>query len=576
MTAIYYFLIFTLIFGFSSTSNFSTRIFASFVGVIVLILRWGFSRSTSSPLAAFPGPDPQGWIFGNLLEIFESEHGAPHEKWAEKYGPVFVYQCLFGEKRLSTVDPRALNHILLEKADVYPRTPADLRELDHSLGHGIASAQGESHRRQKKMLLPFFSPTHLKQASLIFEEKSLQLCSILRQMLEENQSPFENDKDDQGVIVDLYAWFNRLTLDIIGQAGFGHSFDSLRGEDNVTRALNRLFCSGAFQYTGITFLIRTALREFTFLQNFIRTQRMNAMKEALNILTQQGWKIYRARHLELASGLEEDDKDLITLLIRENSKTSSGEKLREDEIMSQISTFIAAGSETTATSLSWAMWLMTRYPEVQVKLRNEFLDAQEKCLTGCLEPEIIYSLPYLEAFCREVLRFIPPVTSMLRQAVSSDQIPLATPVKLRNGEIVNSIPIQKGQTILIPVSAYNRSKAVFGPTADQFDPERWLSKNYMREEEEDPGFSNSGLAIGLWAGLLSFSTGPKSCIGYKFSLMEMKVILAHLMLEFKFEERDPGGGPLIERRANSVVRPRVAGKKNGAEMPLRMSFYKRQ
>ncbi|EGF99140.1 cytochrome P450 monooxygenase [Melampsora larici-populina 98AG31] len=559
----------TLIFQLCLTSSFAIRAFAVLAGGIVLALCWVFLRSTSSPLAAFPGPDPQDWIFGNLLEVFESEHGAPHERWAEKYGHVFVYQCLFGEKRLSTIDAKALNHILLEKAELYPRTPSDLRELDHSLGHGIASAQGEPHRRQKKMLLPFFSPTQLKEASPMFEEKSQQLCSILRQMLEDNDSSSKNDKN---MIVDMYAWFNRVTLDIIGQAGFGHSFNSLLGEDHVTRALNRLFCSGAFQYTGITFLIRTAVREFTFLQKFIRTQRTKAMKEALRILTEQGWKIYEARHSEVTSGLEKDKKDLITLLIRENSKTTSGDKLREDEIMSQISTFIAAGSETTATSLSWATWLMTRYPEVQVKLRNELLNALEKCPTGSLEPEMIYSLPYLDAFCREVLRFIPPATSMLRQAISSDQIPLSTPVTLRNGDIVNSIPIQKGQTILIPISAYNRSKSVFGPTADQFDPERWMSKN--SEREGDSGVSISGQAVGLWAGLLSFGTGPKSCIGYKFSVMEMKVILAHLLLEFKFEERDPGGGPLIERRANSVVRPRIAGKKNGAEMPLRISFWK--
>lgn len=572
MTLVYYFLIMTLIFELCFTSSFAIRTFALLASGVLFALCWVFLRSASSSVAAFPGPDPQDWIFGNLLEIFESEHGALHERWAEKFGPVFVYQCLFGEKRLSTIDPRALNHILLEEADVYLRTPADLRELDHSLGHGIASAQGESHRRQKKMLLPFFSPTQLKKASPIFEEKSQQFCSLLRQMLEENHSPSKNDQTNQAAIVDMYAWFNRVTLDIIGQAGFGHSFNSLRGEDHVNRALNRLFCSGAFQHTGITFLIRTALREFTFLQKFVRTQRTKAMKEALDLLTEQAWKIYKARHSEVDLGLEEDDRDLITLLIRENAKTASGEKLREDEIMSQISTFIAAGSETTATSLSWATWLMTQYPEVQVKLRNEFLDALDKCPSGCLEPEMIYSLPYLDAFCREVLRYIPPATSMLRQSIASDQIPLSTPVTLRNGEIVNSIPIQKGQTILIPISAYNRSKAVFGPTADQFDPERWLSK--ASGQAQDAGVSDSGNAVGLWAGLLSFSTGPKSCIGFKFSLMEMKVILAHLLSEFKFEERDPGGGPRIERRANSVVRPRVAGKKNGAEMPLRISFWK--
>ncbi|KAG0141623.1 hypothetical protein CROQUDRAFT_663581 [Cronartium quercuum f. sp. fusiforme G11] len=459
---------------------------------------------------------------------------------------------------------------MVSRADVYLRTEADIRELDVSLGRGIASAQGESHQRQKKQLLPFFSPSHLQQASPVFEEKSQQLCQALRKILQETNQECGNSECNKSVVVDMYCWYNRTTLDIMGKAGFRHSFNALEGEDQVTKALDRLFRSGALQFTGIPFLLRTALREWVFLQKFIKNERVKATKAALATLRKNSWKIYNSRKKEVASGSDEGTKDLISLLIIANLKSSLNDRLAEDEIMSQISTFIAAGSDTTATGLSWASLLLVQYPEVQIKLRSELVQAREQMIDGVLTPEDIYALPYLEAFWREVLRFIPPVTSMLRQAVKDDQIPLSSPVTLKNGEVVSFIPIKAGQKILVPVSAYNRSKDIFGPTADQFNPERWLP-NQPKNENELLLFKKSS-SIGLWAGLLSFSTGPKSCIGFKFALMEMKIILAHVLLEFKFEERDAEGGPRIERRANSVVRPRIAGKKNGAELPLRISF----
>lgn len=106
-------------------------------------------------------------------------------------------------------------------------------------------------------------------------------------------------------------------------------------------------CSGAFQFTGYTFLIRTLLREYIFLRRFIRTERVKALKDAWVLLREESWKIFYARQAEVISDVDGNDKDLLSLLIRGNSKTSAQEKLEDDEMMSQVS------ASTISISKGW-------------------------------------------------------------------------------------------------------------------------------------------------------------------------------------------------------------------------------
>lgn len=117
---------------------------------------------------------------------------------------------------------------------------------------------------------------------------------------------------------------------------------------------------------------------------------------------------------------------------------------------------------------------------------------------------------------------------MARKASMADTIPVSG-----DGEPIH---IAAGQEIIIPISAFNLSKDVFGPDAEVFCPDRWLKKG-------------QGNALpGCWSGLATFSGGPRICIGYRLAIMEMKIIAAIIFSKFHFEERDGlGCGPEIER-----------------------------
>jgi len=93
-----------------------------------------------------------------------------------------------------------------------------------------------------------------------------------------------------------------------------------------------------------------------------------------------------------------------------------------------------------------------------------------------------------------------------REATRDDVLPLRFPVRTPDGSYINSIPVKKGQTILIPGAAVDRLKCVWGPDADEWRPDRWLDPEVL------PPMSsmNSG-----WGHTFAFSEGPRNCIGFR-------------------------------------------------------------
>lgn len=101
----------------------------------------------------------------------------------------------------------------------------------------------------------------------------------------------------------------------------------------------------------------------------------------------------------------------------------------------EVPTFLVAGHETTSTATAWALYALTQAPEVQAKLRDELLSIS----TDNPTMDDLNNLPYLDAVIRETLRIHSPVPSTMRVAVKDDVLPLGTPVRVKNGNLINSI-----------------------------------------------------------------------------------------------------------------------------------------
>ena len=199
---------------------------------------------------------------------------------------------------------------------------------------------------------------------------------------------------------------------------------------------------------------------------------------------------------------------------------SSGQ-FSDENIVDQMTTFLVAGHETVATSLQWAVFALCKHPEMQVRLREEIRSHISATIpsTGGRDPQTataaqLDSLPYLNAFCKEVLRFYPPVRSTVREA-SKDTF------------ILDSF-IPKGTTLSIVPGAINLDKGSWGPAAEEFNPERWIGEGWAHRGSVDSSYS-----------FLTFLHGPRSCIGQSFAKSEFVCLVAVLAGRFQMELQDP-------------------------------------
>ena len=94
-------------------------------------------------------------------------------------------------------------------------------------------------------------------------------------------------------------------------------------------------------------------------------------------------------------------------------------------------------------------------------------------------------------------------------------IPLSSPVTTASGEKVEHITIAKGSTVFVPIRAINRSEELWGPDAKEFKPERWL--------DDESGIPPKAKEVQGYHHLLTFTDGPRVCLGRHFAVAEFKV-----------------------------------------------------
>jgi len=253
-------------------------------------------------------------------------------------------------------------------------------------------------------------------------------------------------------------------------------------------------------------------------------------------------------------------RDLLSLLVKANMATdiSESQRMSDEDVLAQVPTFLVAGHETTSTATTWALFAMTKAPEVQTKLREELLSVD----TDSPSMDKLMALPYLDAVVRETLRVHAPVPDAARVAMKDDVLPVEKPYKDRNGIIRESIRVSKGDLITIPIQAVNLSRELWGPDALEFKPERW--ENIPEAVSHIPG---------VWGHLMSFLGGPRACIGFRFSLVEIKALLFTLIRAFEFELAVPVSE--IDSKATVVQRPVLrSDPKNKPQMPMFVKAYK--
>ncbi|KAI0329991.1 cytochrome P450 [Cubamyces sp. BRFM 1775] len=517
-------------------------------------------RACTTPLKNLPGPPSEHWFFGNLKTIQVEDNSVPQERWLSQYGQTIMYRGFFNIERLWTMDTRALNHILTHSAD-YQKPEDARRNLARILGRGVLFTEGDQHRQQRRILNPAFGPAQIRELTEIFVQKSAEL-----------RDAWDADIAKAGgqARINVLSGLSKMTLDVIGLAGFNYAFNSLHPQEGKPNELNQAF--QAIFSVPTKFTLMMIVRNLFPALDIFPDERTRSVDRAQEVMRRIGSQLIREKKAEIQREMSESKnrsvarndvqgRDLLTLLLKANMATDipDNQRLSDEDVLAQVPTFLVAGHETTSTATMWCLYALSQAPEVQKKLRDELFTLETETPTM----DELNSLPYLDAVVRETLRVHAPVPTTMRIAMKDDVIPVGEPFVDRHGQVQDCIRISKGSPILIPILALNRSKKLWGEDAFEFKPERW----------ENPPEATSSIP-GVWGHILSFLGGPRACIGYRFSLVEMKALLFMLVRAFEFELAVPKED--IQTKTAIVQRPQLrSAPEQGSQMPLLVRRYTR-
>ena len=303
-------------------------------------------------------------------------------------------------------------------------------------------------------------------------------------------------------VIEVGDWANRATLDIIGVAGMGHDFNAIQDPNNELNTIYRTLFLGGGQNSFLGLLTLLIPRRIRQVCRQLVEKKKNDMQNK-----------------EKQIGV-----DILSVAFE-----SGG--FSEENLVDQLMTFLAAGHETTATALTWAICQLCQNKEIQSRLREEIrenLPSVEDAETS-VNAQILDRLPYLQAVCNEVLRTNPPVTLTIREAANDATI---------QGHFVPA-----GTRIILAPESTNMSVALWGEDAGRFNPDRWLGE----------GRAKSGGATSNYA-FMTFLHGPRSCFGQAFAKAEFACLVAAIVGRFEMELENPDGA--IERQDGITSKPK--------------------
>ncbi|KAF5367940.1 hypothetical protein D9758_004326 [Tetrapyrgos nigripes] len=517
-----------------------------FIALAVWLLSKLISRvRRERRLTPLKGPPRKSLIFGVLKYLNQApDSGAVYEEWVTKYGSVYQIPTVLGSKRVVLTDPKAVAHFYAKE----------------TVTNGILVAEGSSHKRQRKALTPAFSNIAIRRLTSVFYDSAYKLKATWDSMIESNSD---------GKVIDVQMWMNRISLDSIGIAGFSHDFNSLAGQASSISDLFDTFAGLKPPPQTLLSRILTPIALILFLLGTIfppilhvPTQRTKMSQQLRRDTSEIADILLEKTRKEKELGLvdEQGDKSVIGLLSRRPNLFI--------EVVERGD--FSAGYETTSISLTWALIELCIQPHIQDKLREELSRTGTDLTWEQLNTTTDF--PYLDAVVHETLRMHPPLSETTRTANTDDVMPLSSPLQPSGnssksfvvGETAG-IAIPKGTVITVPIRCINRSEAFWGPDAKQFKPERWIEG-----EEGASGIPEAAREVSGHRHLLTFSDGPRICLGKGFALAEFKAVLSVLIRNYTFEF--PEGKdiiPKIEIHRSILPRPKIEGQK-GARVPLRV------
>lgn len=495
--------------------------------LLALYIRWiqYKNRRDAEIMGAVLAPDMKadsslpfglGILKENVDEFVNNRYfGELGFKRTERFGWTFNIRT-FTENRVFTVEPEYIKAVLATQFDSHAKGPVVIHQLSSLLGLGVFSSDGERWKFHRAMTRPFFTKDKISHFD-IFDRHAQDAISQLKARLAE------------GLPVDIQDLASRFTMDSATDFLFGHDVHSL---------------GAGLPYPGLHYYDRTPEHvkiteeqrhhpANVFSRAFDEAQRWTALRSRWGIYwpLREFWKDRVKEQMAIINRfiipiLEEAVKKKKlngtvagNKVVGNDREVKEGETLldhlmnyTDDQTMLKDETLnvLLAGRDTTANTITYAIYMLAEHHNVLERLRKEILETVGDSRRPTYED--IKDMKYLRAVVNETLRLYPAVPFNVRATTS------ATVWPSKNGER----PIYIPANTKVPYSVFmmQRRKDLWGPDAEEFDPNRFLDDRLRKYLSSNPFI------------FLPFNAGPRICLGQQFAYNETSFFLIRLLQQF--------------------------------------------
>ncbi|KAK2580231.1 hypothetical protein KPH14_012487 [Odynerus spinipes] len=404
-------------------------------------------------------------------------------KWSQRYGDIFLLwvglRPFIFLYRVEAIQPLLSSSVHIDKSLEY-------RYLRSWLGNGLITSEGEKWHFRRKLLTSSFHSGLLEEYLRITTREARVMISCLEKEI--------------GKSFDVVPYAKRASLDVICDSAMGYHINAQGNTRNeYVLAVNRMANIVQQRFTNVWISSEVI---------FKLTSLGKEQKRSLNTIHNFIEKVISDRKMEWSrkkdGNFNEPMKKQRVLLDLLLDISQNGAVLTNEDIRDEVNTFMFAGHDTTATSISWILYALGRHPIYQEQILEEY----DRIIgTDEITLESLNKLVVLDACVKESWRLYPVVPLIARNIYS--------PLKLMG----HDIPV--GSTVLINSYLLHRDARYF-PEPDVYKPERFLSSNPRL-----PSYV-----------FIPFSAGSRNCIGWRFATMVVKVFILSLLTAYHIESVD--------------------------------------
>lgn len=456
-------------------------------------------------LADLPGP-PGLPVLGNALQIQRDRLHHQLEAWTQAYGDPFAFRI--GRRRFLVVSsPEAIASVLRRRPEGFRRSErVERASLDFGF-LGLFSANNDTWRRQRPMVLAGLDPAHIRT----FFPTLVTVTDRLRRRWERAA--------DTGAVIDLQADLMRYTVDVTTGLAFGEDLNTLEssGEDTIQKHLNVLM-PALFQRI-------LAPVEPPLWMRRLRDRTLRPHTDALHAAVQEFIARTRAR-LDAQPALRDSPENLIQALVAARDRQGSG--VTDEDVSGNVLTMLLAGEDTTANTLAWMFWLLHANPQAAADARAE-VDAVLQGAQGVHDIAQLARLDLVEACAHETMRLKPVAPFIMNQA--------------QQDQVVGDVAVPRGTIVVCLMRPPGLQAGTF-PQPQAFDPRRWVG-----EQGAAHAMASAKRAT------MPFGAGPRMCPGRYLALAEIKLAATMLLANFDIEHVAPEGGGEPRETVSVVMAP---------------------